>query len=48
MPKPNPKDPEHLKLKLWFFEATASGPVAVLCAFALAVLILVGRAIGLW
>ncbi|MDW9781949.1 hypothetical protein GOB92_27955 [Sinorhizobium meliloti] len=49
MPKPNPKDPHRMHIKLLFglFEGSATGPTAVVCVCALGVLVLVGRAAGL-
>ncbi|WP_457587238.1 hypothetical protein [Ensifer canadensis] len=46
MPTKSPKDPEHLKLKFLGMEATAFGRVPILCVFALALLVLVGKAVG--
>ncbi|RDL50153.1 hypothetical protein BLJAPNOD_01271 [Ensifer sp. M14] len=47
MPKPNPsKDPEHLKLKLPFMEASAIGRFPIACVFLLAVLVIGGMAAG--
>ena len=40
-------DDEHLKLKFFFIEATAFGRVPILCVFALALLVLVGKVTGL-
>lgn len=47
MPRPPKKsDDEHLKLKFFFIEATAFGRVPILCVFALALLVLIGKGAG--
>ncbi len=48
MPTKAPRDPEHIKLKLFFIEASAIGRFPIACVFVLAVLIMTGRAIGWW
>lgn len=42
------KEPEHLRLKLFFIEASAIGRVPILCVFVLAVLYMGGMACGWW
>ncbi len=48
MPTKSPKDPEHIKLKLFFIEASAIGRFPIACVFVLAVLAMGGKACGWW
>ncbi|MDW9459360.1 hypothetical protein GOA57_05220 [Sinorhizobium meliloti] len=49
MPKsPNDNDRMYVKLFFGLMEGSASGPVAVMCVFVLGVLVLIGRAFGVW
>lgn len=45
---PKKPDDEHLKLKLFFIEASAIGRFPIGCVFVLAVFVLVGKAVGWW
>lgn len=44
MPAKDPRSPDHLRLKVFFIEASAIGRFPVPCVFVLAVLAMVGRA----
>ncbi len=48
MPTKSPKDPDHLKLKLFFIEATAIGRYPITCVFVIALLFMGGLAVGWW
>lgn len=50
MPTKSPKrpDPEHLRLKLLFIEASAIGRFPIACVFLLAMAVLIGLARGWW
>lgn len=45
---PKKPDDENLKLKLWVIEASAIGRYPITCLFVLALLLMIGKAVGWW